>query len=572
MRNFGKSLLSLFVLLTVPAFVLAQNTSAAEAVSRSTAGSSAGSTSGIAPSSFDQVIDRIVVRERAFNEQMRSLRPLVETYIQTLRQDPEMGLVPASDQYFLGRMELGDGVTDRSFLAEPKKANRFFSKLSSLYSARFLPRGFAQMAIMDDNFQRDAYDFGFVRREFLGEVRCLVIDVRPKKGAGKGRFIGRIWVEDRDYNVVRFNGTYGPAPMFSYYLHFDSWRLNMRAGSWLPAYVYSEESGLRTGALKNLRFKSQTRFWGYDLQRQGSNDEFTQILVDAPDAVNDQSEAAQDATPVEAHRLWERQAEDNVMERMQKVGLLAPEGDVDKILQTVANNLIVTNNLNIEPEIRTRVLLTIPLESFTIGHTIVLSRGLLDVLPDEASLAMVIGHELGHITLGHQLDTKLAFNDRMFFADENTFDRLDFTRDPLDEEAADKKALELLDNSPYKNKMQSAALFLKALQLRSPDLKSLIHPHLGNGLADAKTIRMSALMNAAPQLEMRRTDQVAALPLGGRIKMDPWTTRIELVKAKPIALVSAREKMPFEVTPFFPYLTRFSTVGPEKVALTAPVK
>jgi hypothetical protein len=83
---------------------------------------------------------------------------------------------------------------------------------------------------------------------------------------------------------------------------------------------------------------------------------------------------------------------------------------------------------------------------------------------------------------------------------------------------------------------------------------------------------MSALMNSAPQLEMRRTDQVAALPLGGRIKLDPWTTRIELIKAKPVALTSAREKMPFEVTPFFPYLARYSNSATDKVALTEPAK
>jgi hypothetical protein len=523
------------------------------------------------PGSFDQVVDRIVAREQAFNEQMRQVHPLVETYIQTMRADREVGLVPAGDQYFLGRLDLTDGVKDRAFLDESPHKKGMFSKLSGTYSTHFLPRGFAQMAILDDNVQRQNYDFTFIRREFLGEIRCLVIDVQPRKGSGTGRFIGRIWVEDRDYNIVRFNGTYGPAPRFAHYLHFDSWRLNLRPGMWIPSFVYSEESAMRNGFKNDLQFKAQTRLWGYDLKHQHS-EEFTQILVDAPDSVHDQSDISQDATPVESNRLWERQAEDNVMERLQKVGLLAPDGDVDKILQTVANNLIVTNNLNIEPEVRCRVLLTMPLESFTVGHTIVLSRGLLDVLPDESSLAMVIAHELSHIALGHRLDTKVAFSDRMFFSDENTFDRLDFTRKPEDEESADKKALELLDNSPYKNKLQSAALFLKALQMRAPDLKALIRGHLGNGLADSKTIRMSALMNSAPQLEMRRTDQVAALPLGGRIKLDPWTTRIELIKAKPVALTSAREKMPFEVTPFFPYLARYSNSATDKVALTEPAK
>ncbi|MFZ0759693.1 MAG: hypothetical protein WAM69_07080, partial [Candidatus Sulfotelmatobacter sp.] len=134
----------------------------------------------------------------------------------------------------------------------------------------------------------------------------------------------------------------------------------------------------------------------------------------------------------------------------------------------------------------------------------------------------------------------------------------------------DVKALELLKNSPYKDKLGSAGLFLESLREHAPDLPNLIRPHLGNGLANSKSIRMSALLASAPQLEPLRTDQIAALPLGGRIKLDPWTDQVELEKAKPVALTSAREKMPFQITPFFPYLARLSTPGSDKVALTAP--
>jgi Peptidase family M48 len=478
--------------------------------------------------------------------------------------------VPTKDEYFLGRLDMSNGTDDRSFMGQPGFGQQMIGKLTSLYSLKFLPLGFAQMVVLDDDFQKKYYNFTFVRREFLGEVRCLVIDVQPKDNAGSGRFLGRMWVEDQDYNIVRFNGTYAPHPRYSYYLHFDSWRLNLRPGMWLPAYIYSEESDLQYRLSSALHFKAQTRLWGYDLKTLGKNEEFTQILVDQ--TVQDQSENGQDATPVESERLWEREAEDNAVERLQKIGLLAPMGEVDKVLQTVLNNLIVTNNLNITPEVRTRVLLTSPLESFTIGHTIVVSRGLLDVLPDEASLAMVLAHELSHIALGHKLDTKLAFNDRMFFPDEDTFERLDFQRNSRDEEAADKRALELLTNSPYKDKLGNAGLFLKALQSRAPELKSLIRPHLGNSLQNGKSLRMSALLSSSPQLEARRTDQIAALPLGGRVKVDPWSDRIELVKAKQVPLTSAQEKMPFEVTPFFPFLTRLSSSGPDKVAQTAPVK
>ena len=65
-------------------------------------------------------------------------------------------------------------------------------------------------------------------------------------------------------------------------------------------------------------------------------------------------------------------------------------------------------------------------------------------------------------------------------------------------------------------------------------------------------------MASAPQLDMNKLDQIAALPLGGRVRLNPWNDRVELIKAQPVAVTSARDKMPFEVTPFFPRLTRFS--------------
>jgi len=525
-----------------------------------------------AANSFDQVVDRAVEREHFFMAQMKHLHPLVETYLQNLKQDKDIDApVPTSDVYFLGRLDMSDGTDDRTFVS-PTTAGlgkRMLSKLSNVYSMKFLPLGFAQMVVLDEDFQRKYYDFSFVRREFLGEVKCIVMDVAPKKDAGKGRFLGRIWIEDQDYNIVRFNGTYFPHPRASYYLHFDSWRQNLRPGIWLPSLIYSEESDLKYRLGQTLDYKAQTRLWGYNLKDLRRNSEFTEITVDAPQSVQDQSQKAQDATPIEAQRAWERQAEINVIDRLQQIGLIAPEGEIDKVLQTVVNNVMVTNNLDIQPEVRCRVLLTTPLESFTIGHTIVVSRGMIDVLPDEASLAMILTHELAHIVLGHHLDTKLAFNDRMFFPDERTFQRMDFARDRSEEEAADKKAIELLNNSPYKDKLGNAGLFLKAVQARAPELKNLIRAHLGDSLLNGNATRMSSLMTGSPQFDPKKTDQVAALPLGGRVKVDPWNNQLELIKTKPVAISSAAEKMPFEVTPFFPFLTRLGTPDkavPEKTA------
>jgi hypothetical protein len=538
------------------------------AATSSAAQDSAASQSSAA--SLGDVIDRVVQREHFFLAQMRHMHPMVETYIQDLKTDSSGNPQPVKDHYFLGRLDMTDGPEDTSFTGQPGFGQRMLTKLTGMYSMHFLPLGFAQMVVLDTDFQKKYYNFSFVRREFLGEVRCLVIDVEPRAGERIPRFKGRIWVEDQEYNIVRFNGTYAPPPKFDFYFHFDSWRLNMRPGTWLPAYIYTEEQNLKTGLSKNLHFKAQTRLWGYDLKGLSRNEEFTQIVVDSPQSVKDQTEAAADATPVVAERMWERQAEDNAVDRIQKIGLLAPPGEVDKVLLTVVNNLLVTNNIDLQGDIRCRVLLTAPLESFTIGHTIIISRGLLDVLPDEASLAMILAHELAHVVLAHRFDTKMAFNDRMFFPDEASFQNLAFKHSEKEEEAADAKALEMLKNSPYKDKLGSAGLFLKALQEKAPDLPNLLHSHLGNSIVDRKTVRMASLMASAPALQDSRTDQIAALPLGGRIKVDPWSDQVEMAKGKPVALNSAREKMPFEITPPFPFLTRISTPGADKVALTGP--
>jgi len=243
---------------------------------------------------------------------------------------------------------------------------------------------------------------------------------------------------------------------------------------------------------------------------------------------------------------------------------------VDTVLGTVVNNMIVTNNIELPRPVRARVMLTSPLETFSVGNTIVVSRGLVDVLPDEASLAMVLSHELAHIVLGHNLGSKFAFNDRMLFSDESTYNNFGFRHNPDEETAADAKALELLKTSPYAQKLDVPSLFLKELSERAPELSALLTAHLGNSFVNEKgqITRLSALITSGPALDASKLDQIAALPLGGRVKLNAWDDHVELTKTAPVAITSVRDKMPFEVTPFFPRLSRL-TAGASPNATTA---
>jgi hypothetical protein len=163
----------------------------------------------------------------------------------------------------------------------------------------------------------------------------------------------------------------------------------------------------------------------------------------------------------------------------------------------------------------------------------------------------------------------------MLFADESTYKNFGFRHIPDEETAADAKAMEILKNSPYAQKLDTAGLFLKELSERSAVLSALLTPHLGNGLTDGKgaVTRLTGIMTAAPALDANKLDQIAALPLGGRVKLNAWDDHVEMVKTAPVAITSARDKMPFEVTPFFPRLTRITGGNPgttTSAAVTSP--
>lgn len=508
---------------------------------------------------MSEVVDKIVTQEQAEMQVLRQYSPLVETYIQNVRQDKQLGAVPNGDKYFLGRSDLAHGVQLEPLALESGMKHKLFGGWGSFFSMEFLPRGFLQMIYLDMNgFDRQHYKIEFVRREFLGEVRCLVFDVDPLPKAGKGRFVGRIWVEDQDYHIVRFIGAYGGSSLTNHYFNFDSWRTNTGKNLWLPAFIYSEEGSVHDPNTRSLGFKAfraQTRLWGYDIGHVQQEQELSKVLVESPTPVKDQTETSNDYSPLQAERAWSRRAEDNVTDRLQRQGLMAPYGEVDKLLETVVNNLQVTNDLDIQPEVRCRVLMTSTLESFTMGHTIVLSRGLLDVLPDEASLAAILAHELGHVVLGHRMDTQFAFLNRLRFDEKETFSHFDFARSPEEELAANQKAIELLANSPYKAQSGIAQLFLQALKNRSKEIPNLISPHLGDRLPTSWTIA-SAALSAQPSDAKLAANAVAALPLGGRIKVDPWNNQLRMLKSKPIGAQAEDEKMPFQITPFEFYLTR----------------
>lgn len=520
------------------------------------------------------LVNRAIAQEKVIIKNIQQRTPLVETYIQDTRPDVKLYEVPVDDYYVLSRVDFGKGFFDKTYDPRQDAKRGFFkgsldamsglSKLLGLEKFTYNPNGFMQMMFIDPSgFDQQHYVFSYVRREFLGSVRTWVFDVHPKV-PGMGRFFGRIWIEDEGGNIVRFNGTYtGPSNEDSskYYFHFDSWRMNMQPNLWLPVAVYVEESQ-RIEGTKSVGLKAQTHFWGYSLKLPTRESENVSVKVD--DAV-DQSGQSQDVGPLQASRMWIEQAENNVIDRLVQAGLVAPvdpNGYEQKILDQIVVNLVVPNNLAFTEQVHCRVLLTDTIEATTVGNTILLSRGLINSLPNEPAFASVIAMELAHIALGHHIDTRYAFNDRLLFPDESTFQRIDMYHSDADNQTAAAQAMKYLQNSMYKDQLAEAGLYYEQLMDRSKELKALNTPKLGDSLLQADgTPWMDALVKMAPKIEWDNMNQIAALPLGSWIKVDPWDDTVHMLNAKRYAPMNAGEKMPFEVTPIYYNLQRYDVAA-----------
>ena len=516
------------------------------------------------------LVNRAIAQERVVIRSVQLRTPLVETYIQNTKSDPLLNEVPISDDYLLSRVDFGKGFFDKAYAPRVGKEHHDFfsgslqamtslSNILGLEKFTYKPDGFMEMMFIDPTkFDRQHYQFNFVRREFLGSVRTSLFDVYPT-GGGAGRFFGRMWVEDQGGNIVRFNGTYtGPhEENTSKYFHFDSWRMNIQPRVWLPVAVYVEEANRNRNA-KSEGLKAQTRFWGYSLKLPVHESENVSIKVS--DAV-DQSGQSGDVSPLQASRLWVEQAQNNLLDRLVQAGLVAPVAPGDyqqQILDQIVTNLVVPNNLQLAQQVHCRILLTDTIEATTAGNTILLSKGLIDSLPSEPAFAAVISMELAHIVLGHHFDTRYAFNDSLLFPDKSTFQRIDMYHSVGDDESAAAQGLTYLQNSMYKNELGQAGLYFEQLQARAGALKALNRPMLGDSLLNQVGVPwMAALEKGAPKIDWTDLSQRAALPLGSWLKVDPWDDSLKQLNAMQYAPLAAREKMPFEVTPLFFNLQRF---------------
>jgi hypothetical protein len=522
--------------------------------------------------SINQVIDRIVAREQDETVAFRRFHPIVETYIQN--RSVRAGEARLTGDFYL----LGQATLMADYLAVTPMVQRKGQRLmNGQFMSDYDSRGFLQEVYVDpDVFDRDYYEFHFVGREFLGNVRCLVFDISPRRSRpGTAHFHGRIWAEDRDFTIVRFNGKFYPGGHHIWYgtayPHFDSWRVNAQPGLWLPAYIFSEETPYKGDAKSSVGFEAQTRFWGYNLRSpRHQGDSRSQSVESLTPARDDTPPTQHDYPPLQAQRNWRTEAETSALDARERTGFLATPGDVDEALNAVLNNLEATNHIEIEPGVRCRVLTTSSLEIFTIGHTIVVSRGLIDVFPDKTTLAILLAQELASVMDSNNVSDRYGFDNAIPIPAINVpalkvLKHFQFRVPARDQSAYGERALAIVRNSSYAANLGSARLFFEQLHKQSRVLPQLIRPSLAN-----EVYRVSQLLESATAPQPGQ-DQIVTFPMGDRVELDPWSDKAELLKTPPARPEGTRGNLPFEVAPFVPFLTRYGETAGLNEATSAPM-
>jgi len=505
----------------------------------------------------DPLIVRMAANENAMLASIGKCAPLVESYLQVVGKNGE---TPITDRYYLHRIDLGSAIRETLYDQPGRQRSKLSIawKVASLSVRRapmlFNSSGFVEMLSPDiHGFDPGKFKFEFLHNEFIGNVKTAVYDVRPAK---LGYFRGRFWIEEHG-NLVRFTGAFAGNGSESHprYLHFDSWRLNVKPGAWLPAAVYVEEpvpGGIVHG---------QIRIWGYGLDAQ-LHDPLSSVTVSVDNAV-DRSGDGTDMDPLASLQAWKDLAASNILDKLERAGILAPHSSFDSVLDQIVVNLSVPSDLAFREPVHCRVMLTTPIEATTVGNTILISKGLIETLPNEESIASVVAFELAHVIQSNTVDTRYSFADRTMFPDRKVSRDLYLAHSGKEDEKAAELAVSLLKKSMYGDKLGGIGLYYQQMALGIGKLNGLYRPETGDSLISpaGKPWLLALLAEKSPRLEPGDPRQLAALPLGSNLVVDPWTGEVRLKDAPRVMLQTAGENRPFEVVPVYFRLRAPSEVG-----------
>ncbi len=185
----------------------------------------------------DEIIQKFTQREEEFRKERDNFTYTQDVVFQTIDEDGQV-----------------DGeyrkVTDILFTPDGKRFERdVFAPVTTIQRIFMTQQDFDDIEKVWPFVMTPAelpkYDVKYVGRERVDEVGTYVFDLEPKKlEKGQRYFRGRVWVDDKDLQIVKTAGTSTgllKKKEDQAFPHFENYRENIEGHFWFPTYTRSDD-------------------------------------------------------------------------------------------------------------------------------------------------------------------------------------------------------------------------------------------------------------------------------------------------------------------------------------------
>jgi len=209
----------------------------------------------------DQIIQHFAEREEEFKRERDNYTYTQTFVVQTIdfSGQPDGEYRMTSDIIFSTTGKRYDKVT----YAPPSTLQRV-----SLSEQDFADLQNVQPFVLTTN-ELPKYDITYVGRQRIDELTTYVFEVKPKKIEKNQRYFqGRIWVDDKDLEIVKTYGKAVPDILKhneeNFFPRFETYRENIEGHYWFPTYTHADDVlHFSSGDIRirmTVRYKDYKRF------------------------------------------------------------------------------------------------------------------------------------------------------------------------------------------------------------------------------------------------------------------------------------------------------------------------
>lgn len=185
----------------------------------------------------DEIIQKFTQREEEFRKERDHFTYTQDVVFQTIDQDGQV------DGEFRE-------VRDILFTPDGKRFDKVtFAPVSTIQRLLFTQQDFDDIEkvwpFVMTTEELPKYDVKYVGREHVDELDTYVFDLEPKKlEKGQRYFRGRVWVDDKDLQIVKTAGTSTgllKKKEDQAFPHFENYRENIEGHFWFPSYTRADD-------------------------------------------------------------------------------------------------------------------------------------------------------------------------------------------------------------------------------------------------------------------------------------------------------------------------------------------